>query len=165
MVRKNEYSKKSDLLKNDVPSSVSKPSNPTHKSGEYHHKESNTRNGYSSRETLQRDNNNQQKEFQRREQKRETTTRVNQARDNVQKDSITKENTTRESTTRESHQKNYHREVNVQNNKEPYRQHFQRNAIKPKTEETVDDIANDITRIEKEIDLEIKEIKSLRLGL
>lgn len=32
-----------------------------------------------------------------------------------------------------------------------------------KTEETVDDIKEDIIRIEKEIDLEIKEIRSLKL--
>lgn len=32
-------------------------------------------------------------------------------------------------------------------------------------DETVDDIKNDILRIEKEIDLELKEIRSLRLGL
>lgn len=34
-----------------------------------------------------------------------------------------------------------------------------------RAEETVDDIKLDISRLEKEIDLEIKEIKSLRLGL
>jgi hypothetical protein len=32
-----------------------------------------------------------------------------------------------------------------------------------RTEETVDDIKEDIARIEKEIDLEIKEIRSLKL--
>ncbi len=36
---------------------------------------------------------------------------------------------------------------------------------KVKVEETVEDIAKDITRIEKEIDLEIKEIMALKLGL
>jgi hypothetical protein len=34
-----------------------------------------------------------------------------------------------------------------------------------KAEETADDIRADIARIEKEIELEIKEIKSMRLGL
>ena len=34
-----------------------------------------------------------------------------------------------------------------------------------KTEETVEDIQMDISRIEKEIELEIKEIRSLRIGL
>lgn len=34
-----------------------------------------------------------------------------------------------------------------------------------KAEETIDDIIVDIARIEKEIQLELKEIKSLRLGL
>ena len=40
-----------------------------------------------------------------------------------------------------------------------------RHHTRIKVEETVDDIKADITRLEKEIDLEIKEIKSLRLGL
>lgn len=34
-----------------------------------------------------------------------------------------------------------------------------------KLEETVDDIRNDLKRIEKEIELEIKEINALKLGL
>jgi len=34
-----------------------------------------------------------------------------------------------------------------------------------RAEETIDDIKVDITRIEKEIQLEIKEIRSLKLGL
>lgn len=34
-----------------------------------------------------------------------------------------------------------------------------------KAEETIEDIKEDINRIEKEIELEMKEIKSLRLGL
>ncbi len=165
MVRKSEYPKKNDLSKNDVPSGVAQPSNSTQKSGEFHHKENSTRNSRPPRENQQRDN-NQQKEYQRREPKRENTTRVNQTRDSVQKENTIKENNQRDNSSRENHQKNYHREP--QNNKEtrePYRQHYQRNVIKPKTEETVEDIANDIVRIEKEIDLEIKEIKSLRLGL
>jgi hypothetical protein len=37
--------------------------------------------------------------------------------------------------------------------------------FKPKAEETIDDITRDILRIEKEIDLEIKEIQSLKLVL
>ncbi|MCX7841553.1 MAG: hypothetical protein N2489_00570 [Clostridia bacterium] len=41
----------------------------------------------------------------------------------------------------------------------------QRYGNKSKAEETAEDIKADILRIEKEIDLEIKEIKSLRLGL
>jgi len=36
---------------------------------------------------------------------------------------------------------------------------------KIKVEETIEDIAKDIARIEKEIDLEIKEIMALKLGL
>jgi len=34
-----------------------------------------------------------------------------------------------------------------------------------KAEETIDDIKTDILRIEKEIELELKEIRSLRLGV
>lgn len=36
---------------------------------------------------------------------------------------------------------------------------------KLRSDETVEDIVTDITRIEKEIDLEIKEISSMRLGI
>lgn len=36
---------------------------------------------------------------------------------------------------------------------------------KPRAEETIDDIKSDIVRIEKEIQLEIKEIRSMKLGL
>jgi len=38
------------------------------------------------------------------------------------------------------------------------------NSRKIKTEETIDDIRLDISRIEKEIDLEIKQIATMRLG-
>jgi hypothetical protein len=34
-----------------------------------------------------------------------------------------------------------------------------------KAEETAEDIRNDIERIEKEIEIEIKEIKNMRLGI
>lgn len=44
-------------------------------------------------------------------------------------------------------------------------QNAQPRISRVKTEETVDDIKADIVRIEKEIQLEIKEIKSMRLGL
>ncbi|HEX9058668.1 MAG TPA: hypothetical protein VF941_00650 [Clostridia bacterium] len=40
-----------------------------------------------------------------------------------------------------------------------------RNSIKNRADDSIEDIKADITRIEKEIELEIKEIKSLRLGL
>ncbi len=40
-----------------------------------------------------------------------------------------------------------------------------RSQNKVKAVETIDDIRADISRIEKEIELEIKEIRSLRLGL
>lgn len=38
-----------------------------------------------------------------------------------------------------------------------------RNMMKYRAEETVDDIREDIARLEKEIDLEIKEIRSMKL--
>ncbi len=41
----------------------------------------------------------------------------------------------------------------------------QRYPHKVKTEETIDDIKEDILRIEKEIELEIREIRTMRLGL
>jgi len=36
---------------------------------------------------------------------------------------------------------------------------------KIRTDETIDDIKEDISRIEKEIELELKEIKSMKLGM
>lgn len=36
---------------------------------------------------------------------------------------------------------------------------------KPRADETVDDIKQDIIRIEKEIKLELKEIRSMKLGI
>ncbi|MHB8062176.1 MAG: hypothetical protein ACYDG2_06020 [Ruminiclostridium sp.] len=165
MVRKNEYPRKTDFLKEGVKVNETVSSNASQKGGEFHHKESSTRNSRPPRENQQRDS-NQQKEYQHRENpKRENTTRDNQLKDNVQR-----ENTSRENTSRDNHQKNYHRE-NIQNrdgfrdNREPYRQHNQRPAIKPQTEENVEDISADIVRIEKEIELELKEIKSMRLGI
>jgi len=44
--------------------------------------------------------------------------------------------------------------------KQSYRQ---RNDLRIRAEETLDDIRADITRIEKEIELEIREIRSLKL--
>jgi hypothetical protein len=44
-----------------------------------------------------------------------------------------------------------------------YNNHRMSNRVK--AEETIDDIKADINRIEKEIDLELKEIKSLRIGI
>lgn len=43
--------------------------------------------------------------------------------------------------------------------------HSSRGNGRVKTEETIEDIRTDIARIEKEIELELKEIRSLRLGV
>lgn len=52
-----------------------------------------------------------------------------------------------------------------QNQQSGIMQPFSRNISRIKVEETIDDIKGDINRLEKEIALEINEIKSLRLGL
>ncbi len=142
MVKKNEYPRKTNFSKTGAQVSEPVAANTSQKSGEFHYKENNTRNNRPPRENQHRDNNSQ-KVYQQREA---------QKRDNI---------------SRENNQKNYHRENTNQNreNKEPYRQHYQRTAIKPQAEETVEDITMDISRIEKEIELELKEIKSLRLGV
>lgn len=49
--------------------------------------------------------------------------------------------------------------------REPRREYIRNDNVKIKVEETKEDIARDIQRIEKEIDLEIKEITTMRLGL
>ena len=131
------------------------------------------------RETTSRDNqlrDNVQRENAPRENTlRENTPRVNTSKENIPRvntprENTPRENTPRENTTKDNLQKNNHRE-NTQNrdgyrdNREPYRQHNQRPAIKPQTEENLDDISADIGRIEKEIELELKEIRSMRLGI
>ncbi|HHV60161.1 MAG TPA: hypothetical protein GXX49_07740 [Clostridiaceae bacterium] len=54
------------------------------------------------------------------------------------------------------------RKTKVKSNNPP-RQRYSRNS--KSGGETIEDIKNDILRIEKEIQLELKEIKSLKLGL
>lgn len=54
---------------------------------------------------------------------------------------------------------NYHRQHSG------YHNNYNKPAERVKAIETLEDIKADITRIEKEIQLEIKEIKSIRLGL
>ena len=49
--------------------------------------------------------------------------------------------------------------------KQPNRRNTTKDYKKIKVEETIEDIEKDIARIEKEIDLEIKEIMALKLGL
>jgi len=79
------------------------------------------------------------------------------------RDSQQRENGNQSARTRNYHRDNPGREG--RENRETGRQHFQRTAIKPRAEETVEDIAADIVRIQKEIELELKEIRSLRLGV
>lgn len=163
MVKKNEYPRRNNFSKDGVQVSEPVNSNSTQKTfpkeGESHNKENNNRNNRSLRE-------NQQKEYQQRDnQKRENFPRDNQPRENVKRD-----NTPRDNSHKDNNQRNFHRDnnpnrENVRDTREPYRQSFQRPAIKPRSEETVEDIAADIGRIEKEIELELREIQSMRLGL
>ncbi|HEX2925898.1 MAG TPA: hypothetical protein VHP38_06520 [Ruminiclostridium sp.] len=164
MVKKNEYPKK-NYAKDDV--QAGQPTQPAtqqkvfQKDGEIHHKESHVRSTRPPRDQ-QRDGSQPRENNQP---KREFTPKENGPKENQNREaSATKEPQHREN----GHQRNYHRE-NTQGrereNREPYRQHFQRPAIKPRAEETVEDIANDIVRIQKEIDLELKEIRSMRLGV
>ena len=159
MVRKNEYPRKSNFIKDGAqarePVHLNSPQKTFQKDAESQNKENNARNNRPPRENQQRDS-NQQKEYEQRDvQKRENTPRDNQLRENVQRD---------------NHQRNFQRDntqnrENFRDTREPYRQHTQRPVIKPRAEETVEDIAADIGRIEKEIELELKEIKSMRLGV
>jgi len=57
------------------------------------------------------------------------------------------------------------RDVKYKHNYANTSQHSRFNMDKVKTVETAEDIKNDISRIEKEIELEIQEIKSMRLGI
>lgn len=165
MVKKNEYPRKNSFSKDGVQVSEPVNSNSTQKTFE-----GNTRNNRPPRENQQRDN-NQQREYQQRDnQKRENTPRENQPRDNVKRDNTPRENTQRDNSYKDNNQRNFHRDnnqnrENFRDPREPYKQNFQRPAIKPRSEETVEDIAADIGRIEKEIELELREIQSMRLGL
>ncbi len=57
------------------------------------------------------------------------------------------------------------RDIKYKHNYSNTGQHTRFNMDKVKTVETAEDIKNDISRIEKEIELEIQEIKSMRLGI
>jgi len=194
VVKKNEYPRKSNFSKDgeraSEPIHSNSPQKTFQKDGEFHQKENNTRNNRPPREN-QQSGSNQPREYQQRDnQKRENNPKDNQLRENVQRDSAPRENVQRDSAPRENvqrdsaprdnvqrdnaprdnHQRNYYRDNTpnrdgFRDTREPYRQHNQRPAIKPRSEESVEDIANDINIIEKEIELELKEIKSMRLGL
>lgn len=63
--------------------------------------------------------------------------------------------------------RNYHRESSSSASRDnlPRTGNSSRYGSKSRAAETIDDIKIDIARIEKEIELEIKEIRSMRLGL
>ncbi len=163
MVKKNEYPRK-NYVKDDGQAGqhTTQPvqqQKAYQKDGDTHHKESHVRSTRSPRD--------QQREgYQPREnnsQKRDFTPRENNQKDNTNREpSATKDTQHREN----NYQRNYHRDnYQGRENREPYKQQYQRPIIKPRAEETVEDIANDIIRIQKEIDLELKEIRSMRLGV
>ncbi len=157
MVKRNDYQRKNfskDGVQNGEHVNSNAQQKPFQKDAEVSHKDNHVRNNRPPRDNQQRENNNQS---QRRE------NRDNQGRDNSQRENNQNQH-------KENFQRNYHRDRDNQNregreNREPVRQHFQRPAIKPRAEETVADITADISRIEKEIELELKEIRSIRLGV
>jgi hypothetical protein len=102
---------------------------------------------------------NQREQFPRenREPNREQNREPNQGyKKNFNRDNYQKNNFQKREESREGGQP-FQRDNQRQSNS--YAQRSQR----IKAEETVEDIVNDIVRIEKEIDLEMKEIKNLRL--
>lgn len=164
MVKKNDYPKKS-FVKDGA--QTSEPSNPNSQQKSFHkvpdapRKETHVRNTRPPRDNQQRENSSQREPGQPRDmQKREP--RDNQNRENSPRDNGQIQH-------KDNYQRNFHRDnqnrENGKESREPVRQHFQRPAIKPRAEETVADIAADITRIEKEIELELREIRSMRLGV
>ncbi|WP_024832815.1 hypothetical protein [Ruminiclostridium josui] len=163
MVKKNEYLRKNYIRDDGQAGQQTTQPAPQQrayqKDSEMQHKDNHVRSTRPPRD--------QQKEgYQAREnnsQKRDYTPRENYQRDNVSRDSSASKDTQHREN---NHQRNYHRDnFQGRENRESYKQHFQRSAIKPRAEETVEDIANDIIRIQKEIDLELKEIRSMRLGV
>jgi len=104
-------------------------------------------------------------DYRQRNYERENTPREVSARDNPPREGISRENSHRDNSYREnSYRENSYRQSGSGHN---YSNHSsaQRTGSRIKTEETLDDIIADISRIEKEIELEIKEIRSLRLGM
>ena len=66
---------------------------------------------------------------------------------------------------RDNHKTGAFKEIILPRQNYSYQNSQTRFNTRVKTIETVEDIKADIVRIEKEIDLEIKEIKTMRLGL
>lgn len=181
MVKRNDYPRKNyskDGAQAGEPAGQNFQQKSAHKDGEAPHKENHTRTR-PPRDNQQREGGNQRESGQQRESQRRDN-RDNQARENSPRENNQNQH-------KENYQRNYHRDnqnrdnqnrdnQNRENreNREPRepreprentRQHYQRPAIKPRAEETVADIATDIVRIEKEIELELKEIRSMRLGV
>ncbi len=162
MVKKNDYPRKNfskdGVQSGETPGQNNQPKSFQKDSPDGSHRENHIRNNRPPRD-------NQQRDMQRREN-----------RDNQGRDNSTRENN--QNSHKENFQRNYHRDNRdyrdnrdnqnreaARENREPSRQHFQRPPIKPRAEETVEDIVADISRIEKEIELELKEIRSMRLGV
>lgn len=89
------------------------------------------------------------------DQKRQPDQRRTQQHSSGRENTGAKENTHNKSSRRDNYNRTNYASKNTQTR--------QNNRVK--LNETAEDIAEDIIRIEKEIELEMKEIKSLRLGL
>lgn len=164
VVKNNDYSKKNfqkDGGQGSEPTHSNSQPKTFQKAGEVNHKENYTRNNNRPQRDPQQRDNNQQKDNQQRD----NLKRDNGPRDNQQRNAVQRENTPRENQHRDNQNQRNHHKDNPREAREPFRPHYQRPAIKPRTDETVEDIAADIIRIEKEIELELKEIKSMRLGV
>ncbi len=161
MVKKNDYPRKNfskDGVQTGAPANPNSQQKSFQKDSDVSRKDNhNLRNNRPprDRDNQQRENNNQ-RDFN---QQRDTQRREN--RDNQVRENSSRENGQNQH--KENYQRNFHRD-NQKENRENVRQHFQR-PIKPRAEETVADISADIARIEKEIDLELKEIRTMRLGV
>lgn len=157
MVKKNDYPRR-NFTKDGAQTGDSSNQNQNktfQKDGEAPtHKENFVRSSRPPRENQQRENNHQKDGFHQH--RNNNNNRDNQVREAGSKDF-----------SRDNQNRGFHRDNNQnrENNREQPRQHFSRPAIKPRAEETVTDITSDIARIEKEIELELKEIRSLRLGV
>jgi hypothetical protein len=164
VVKKNDYPRK-NFSKDGVQTGEPANANPQQKSfqrdSDVSHKENHIRNNRPPRDNQQRDNANQRDFSQQRDSQRREN-RDNQVRDNSSRENGQNQH-------KDNYQRIFHRDGQNRENGKEFREnvrpHYQRPAIKPRAEETVADIAADITRIEKEIELQLKEIRSMRLGV
>lgn len=83
---------------------------------------------------------------------------------NTSENGTVREHTQSNYNNRNNQNKTYHRD---NSNRQNYssQNSYQRSGGRIKVDETIDDIKADITRLEKEIQLELKEIRSMKLGL